>query len=179
MNERPWSGDCILGFNTRSIICCTDYCYSYCQEFSTAGLLRVNVCLQIETADCCSWNFTAINSVRRSQKNMHWLNATGQSSCLFWRYLDSHRLYIIIALVIDMTIFMVLSSWQSHCESLSGLFDECRYMLYTFLSCVIFSIVINQQTLEWNAVIAVSSMVCSGARAAERIQCCDICCREK
>ena len=23
-------------------------------------------------------------------------------------------------------IFMVLSSWQSHCESSPGLFDECR-----------------------------------------------------
>jgi len=25
-----------------------------------------------------------------------------------------------------MTMFMVLSSWQSHCESSPGIFDECR-----------------------------------------------------
>jgi len=26
----------------------------------------------------------------------------------------------------SITMFMVLSSWQSHCESSPGLFDECR-----------------------------------------------------
>jgi len=28
--------------------------------------------------------------------------------------------------IITETIFMVLSSWQSHCESSPGSFDECR-----------------------------------------------------
>ena len=29
-------------------------------------------------------------------------------------------------LIIQMPMFMVLSSWQSHCESSPGSFDECR-----------------------------------------------------
>jgi len=33
---------------------------------------------------------------------------------------------IIIIIIIFKTIFMVLSSWQSHCESSPGSFDECR-----------------------------------------------------
>jgi len=34
---------------------------------------------------------------------------------------------IIIIIIITKTIFMVLSSWQSHCESSPGSFDECRW----------------------------------------------------
>ena len=30
------------------------------------------------------------------------------------------------SIIISKTMFMVLSSWQSHCESLPGSFDECR-----------------------------------------------------
>jgi len=33
---------------------------------------------------------------------------------------------IIIIIIITKTMFMVLSSWQSHCESSPGSFDECR-----------------------------------------------------
>jgi len=33
--------------------------------------------------------------------------------------------YILI-IIISTTMFMVLSSWQSHCESSPGSFDECR-----------------------------------------------------
>ena len=33
---------------------------------------------------------------------------------------------IIIIIIIITTMFMVLSSWQSHCESSPGSFDECR-----------------------------------------------------
>ena len=33
---------------------------------------------------------------------------------------------IIIIIIIARMIFMVLSSWQSHCESSPGSFDECR-----------------------------------------------------
>ena len=35
-------------------------------------------------------------------------------------------LIIIIIIIITKTMFMVLSSWQSHCESSPGSFDECR-----------------------------------------------------
>jgi len=33
---------------------------------------------------------------------------------------------VIIIIIISTTMFMVLSSWQSHCESSPGSFDECR-----------------------------------------------------
>jgi len=33
---------------------------------------------------------------------------------------------IIIIIILLLTMFMVLSSWHSHCESSPGLFDECR-----------------------------------------------------
>ena len=33
---------------------------------------------------------------------------------------------VIIIIIITRMIFMVLSSWQSHCESSSSSFDECR-----------------------------------------------------
>ena len=33
---------------------------------------------------------------------------------------------IIIIIIITTTMFMVLSSWHSHCESSPGSFDECR-----------------------------------------------------
>jgi len=36
-----------------------------------------------------------------------------------------HRAQIII-IIITKTMFMALSSWQSHCESSPGSFDECR-----------------------------------------------------
>ena len=38
----------------------------------------------------------------------------------------SIRRVIIIIIIISTTMFMVLSSWQSHCESSPGSFDECR-----------------------------------------------------
>ena len=38
----------------------------------------------------------------------------------FWRRI------IIIIIIISTTMFMVLSSWQSHCDSSPGSFDECR-----------------------------------------------------
>ena len=38
--------------------------------------------------------------------------------------IDSFSLMIII--IITTTMFMVLSSWQSHCDSSPGSFDECR-----------------------------------------------------
>ena len=35
-------------------------------------------------------------------------------------------LFTLIIIIISTTMFMVLSSWQSHCESSPGSFDECR-----------------------------------------------------
>ena len=34
--------------------------------------------------------------------------------------------YDLCIIIISTTMFMVLSSWQSHCESSPGSFDECR-----------------------------------------------------
>ena len=34
-----------------------------------------------------------------------------------------------VIIIITKTMFMVLSSWQSHCESSPGSFDECRMAL--------------------------------------------------
>jgi len=36
------------------------------------------------------------------------------------------RIIIITIIIITNTMFMVLSSWHSHCESSPGSFDECR-----------------------------------------------------
>ena len=38
---------------------------------------------------------------------------------------DNNWLMIIIIIIIIRTIFMVLSSWQSHCKSSPGSYDEC------------------------------------------------------
>jgi len=50
---------------------------------------------------------------------------------IHWLWTESHVLLIsnkliIIIIIISKTMFMVLSSWQSHCESSPGSFDECR-----------------------------------------------------
>ena len=37
-----------------------------------------------------------------------------------------NRSTVIIIIITTTTMFMVLSSWQSHCESSPGSFDECR-----------------------------------------------------
>jgi len=37
-----------------------------------------------------------------------------------------NNLLIMIIIIIQMPMFMVLLSWQSHCESSPGSFDECR-----------------------------------------------------
>jgi len=38
----------------------------------------------------------------------------------------AYLITLIIIIIIFKTMFMVLSSWQSHCESSPGSFDECR-----------------------------------------------------
>jgi len=37
-----------------------------------------------------------------------------------------NQIDVIIIIIITTTMFMVLSSWQSHCKSSPGSFDECR-----------------------------------------------------
>jgi len=46
-----------------------------------------------------------------------------------WSFHALAPLIIIIIIIISTTMFMVLSSWQSHWESSPGLFDECRMAL--------------------------------------------------
>ena len=46
-------------------------------------------------------------------------------SCKLLR-LKNIIIIIIIIIIITTTMFMVLSSWHSHCESSPGSFDECR-----------------------------------------------------
>jgi len=70
-----------------------------------------------------------MGSVR--EKNMGWCYASeirGNHSAI--RYAAEkcnvkNRPLILIIIIIK-TMFMVLSSWQSHCESSPGSFDECR-----------------------------------------------------
>jgi len=50
-------------------------------------------------------------------------------SCLFYLFLFKlilSCLLLLIIIIITTTMFMVLSSWHSHCESSPGSFDECR-----------------------------------------------------
>ena len=65
---------------------------------------------------CCTFNFPfpfrTQNSVF-SLVDCYWL----------WK---KTRLCSIIIIIISKTMFMVLSSWQSHCENSPGSFDECR-----------------------------------------------------
>ena len=49
-----------------------------------------------------------------------------------YRLLSLFYSTIIIIIIISTTMFMVLSSWQSHCESSPGSFDECRYKQLDF-----------------------------------------------
>ena len=49
-----------------------------------------------------------------------------------WRYTNPLLLFLLLLIIynnnniISKTMFMVLSSWQSHCESSTCSFDECR-----------------------------------------------------
>jgi len=44
----------------------------------------------------------------------------------YYHFFGEIKMYIIINNNNIKTVFMVLSSWQSHCESSPGSFDECR-----------------------------------------------------
>jgi len=54
-----------------------------------------------------------------------------QNSCewLLAKRTSLSHVIIIIIIIISKTMLTVLSSWQSHCESSSGSFDECRMAL--------------------------------------------------
>jgi len=55
------------------------------------------------------------NHTHRQPKTIHYLLSPRRD-----------KIIIIIIIIISTTMFMVLSSWQSHCESSPGSFDECR-----------------------------------------------------
>ena len=57
-------------------------------------------------------------SVRKSVKCWYFLRRLLMNRC--------YMIIIIIIIIITTTMFMVLSSWHSHCESSPGSFDECR-----------------------------------------------------
>jgi len=48
------------------------------------------------------------------------------SNAFFYSPTQNISIIIIIIIIITKTMFMVLSSWQSRCESSPGSFDECR-----------------------------------------------------
>jgi len=54
-------------------------------------------------------------------------NACQTPRSMYLSVFDSFRVVrCLIIIIIITTMFMVLSSWQSHCESSPGSFDECR-----------------------------------------------------
>ena len=66
-----------------------------------------------------------------SKQSVFWLTLYIHSLLLSANYkkntcLAFCHIIIIIIIIISTTMFMVLSSWQSHCESSPGSFDECR-----------------------------------------------------
>ena len=67
-----------------------------------------------------------LNSSLLSGKICYYFVATSDP-LFWWLYLRKEiSNSIIIIIMITMTMFMVLSSWHSHCESSPGSFDECR-----------------------------------------------------
>ena len=47
-------------------------------------------------------------------------------ACSLYTALYELFTYLIITIIIQMSMFIVLSSWHNHCESSPGSFDECR-----------------------------------------------------
>ena len=80
--------------------------------------LMAFVCRQIKEL------LTYILTYNRSRSTLHvW--SLQLLTCSHWDSLCVLGLIIII-IIITTTMFMVLSSWHSHCESSPGSFDECR-----------------------------------------------------
>ena len=91
-------------------------------ELSERGDVRREKCPTRYTTAIISYSFT------RWQHND--INTTREccASLALNNYFISSLFYYIplIIIIISTTMFMVLSSWQSHCESSPGSFDECR-----------------------------------------------------
>ena len=84
---------------------------------SLIGRLLKKVC-QMNSADRQSLQFTM---------NKILFNIFGAMSKDTYSEVSKYfGIIIIIIIIISTTMFMVLSSWQSHCESSPGSFDECR-----------------------------------------------------
>jgi len=74
----------------------------------------------LHPAESGSILLSSLRGVDSSQNGMIWYNIV--------KLPTQHIMgkIIIIIIIISTTMFMVLSSWQSHCESSPGSFDECR-----------------------------------------------------
>ena len=59
-------------------------------------------------------------------KGVNTINGRGEVEENRFGGLAEASFWIIIIIIITTAMFMVLSSWQSHCESSPGSFDECR-----------------------------------------------------
>ena len=63
---------------------------------------------------------------------LYFICLSSRIGILLWKKTDKndnetrHFTDQVIIIIISTTMFMVLSSWQSHCESSPGSFDECR-----------------------------------------------------
>ena len=65
-------------------------------------------------------------AVRHAKHICPWWDSTLYSSTVVRQVTSPPANWIIIIIIITTTMFMVLSSWYSHCESSPGSFDECR-----------------------------------------------------
>ena len=72
-----------------------------------------------------------LNCLNLATHNCFWRHHSAPDSLAIWHVGRVRNLFvciiIIIIIIITTTMFMVLSSWQSHCESSPGSFDECMY----------------------------------------------------
>ena len=80
-----------------------------------------NRSMPIWLANCCA------SSVRTTllTGSSFLLPTTDKHACIQINHTICNSTCVII-IIITTTMFMVLSSWQSHCESSPGSFDECR-----------------------------------------------------
>ena len=68
----------------------------------------------------------AVLTCTRKLTSSHHSLSHNSSCMMIISYTVQSLFYVIIIITIQMRMFMVLSSWQSHCESSPGPFDECR-----------------------------------------------------
>jgi len=73
---------------------------------------------------CRHYTWMYMHNIMTILKFKHFQGPLKLNSKTFKHQICFQRLSIII--IISTTMFMVLSPWQSHCESSPGSFDECR-----------------------------------------------------